>query len=144
MSNSLWPLRLQTLLLHSPPGSSVHGVSQARILKWVAISSSRGSFQPRNRTHISCIGRGILYHWATWEPLFSAYQSQILLKPTSQVISCYPGSFGSSRNVFCHPSRKAFTLVPAPQWINIHEPLPGPATALGSLGFIYRGLYLKF
>ena len=37
----------------SPPGSSVHGILQARILKWVAISSSRGSSQPRDRTHVS-------------------------------------------------------------------------------------------
>ena len=39
----------------SPPGSSVHGISQARILEWVAISYSRGSFQPRDRTLLSCI-----------------------------------------------------------------------------------------
>ena len=54
----------------SPPGSSVHGISQARILHWVAISSSRGSYRPRDRTlvsYVSCIGRQILYHWATWE-----------------------------------------------------------------------------
>ena len=37
----------------SPPGSSVHGIFQARILEWVAISSSRGSSQARNWTHIS-------------------------------------------------------------------------------------------
>ena len=41
----------------SPPGSSVHGISQARILECVAISFSRGSSQHRNWTHISCIGR---------------------------------------------------------------------------------------
>ena len=46
----------------SLPGSSVHGILQAKILGWVAISSSRGSSQPRDRTHISCIGRQILYH----------------------------------------------------------------------------------
>ena len=43
----------------------VHGIFQARILEWVAISSSRGSFQSRDQTHISCvscIGRQILYH----------------------------------------------------------------------------------
>ena len=54
----------------SPPGSSVHGIVQARMLEWVAISFSRGSSQPRDWTHISyisCIGRHILYHWATWE-----------------------------------------------------------------------------
>ena len=47
---------------------SVHGISWARILKWVAISSSRGSSQPKDRTRvscISCIGRQILYYWTT-------------------------------------------------------------------------------
>ena len=47
---------------HSLPGSSVHGISQARILEWVAISFSRGSSQPRDWTHISYTDRWILYH----------------------------------------------------------------------------------
>ena len=51
----------------SPPGFSVLGISQARVLEWVAISYSRGSFWPRHQTSISCTGRQILYHWATWE-----------------------------------------------------------------------------
>ena len=46
----------------SLPGSSVHGIFQARILEWVAISSSRGSSQLRDQTHVSCIGRQTLYH----------------------------------------------------------------------------------
>jgi len=44
----------------SPPGSSVHGISQKRVLEWVAISFSNGSSQPRDRTQVpwgSCIGR---------------------------------------------------------------------------------------
>ena len=45
-----------------PPGSSVHGILQARILEWVAILSSTGSFGPRDWIHVSCIGRRILYH----------------------------------------------------------------------------------
>ena len=44
----------------SPPGSSVHGISQARRLEWVAISSTRRSSTTRNRTHIYCAGRQIL------------------------------------------------------------------------------------
>ena len=48
-------------------GSSVYGIFQARILEWFAISFSRGSFQPRDWTHISCTGRWILYHWAMRE-----------------------------------------------------------------------------
>ena len=50
-----------------PPGFSVHRISQARILRWAAISSSRGSSQTRNWTHISCIGRRILYCYTTRE-----------------------------------------------------------------------------
>ena len=38
---------------HSPPDSSVHGILQACILKWVAMPSSRGSSQPSNQTHVS-------------------------------------------------------------------------------------------
>ena len=49
----------------SPPGSSAHGILQARILEWVAISSSGGSPWPRDQTRVSCIGRWILYHWDT-------------------------------------------------------------------------------
>ena len=48
----------------SPPGSSVHEISQARILEWVAIFSFRSSSQLRDQTHISCvscIGWQILY-----------------------------------------------------------------------------------
>ena len=52
----------------SPPGSPLHGISQARILEWVAISSSRGSSRPRDRTHVACIGRQILSHCTAWEP----------------------------------------------------------------------------
>ena len=49
----------------SLPGSSVHGILQAGILKWVAVPSSRGSSRPGDQTHISyvsCIGRWVLYH----------------------------------------------------------------------------------
>ena len=53
----------------SPPGSSVFGISQPRILEWLAISFSRGSSQPRDWTHISCIDRWILYHSATRKTL---------------------------------------------------------------------------
>ena len=58
-----------TIWTVAPPDSSVHGILQAIILEWVVISSSRGSSQTRDRTCISCIGRRILYHWATWKAL---------------------------------------------------------------------------
>ena len=50
-----------------PWGSSAHGISQPRILEWVAISFSRRSSKPRDQTHVSCLGRWILYPCATWE-----------------------------------------------------------------------------
>ena len=57
----------------SPPGSSVCGISQARILEWVTTSSRRSSW-PRDQTcnsYVSSIGRQVLYHFfttsATWE-----------------------------------------------------------------------------
>ena len=58
--NSLWLPGLYPFRLF------VYGTFQARILEGVAISSSRGSSQPRDGTHISCIDRVILYYWATW------------------------------------------------------------------------------
>ena len=67
----------------SPPGSSVHRISQARILEWAAISSSRGSSQTRDRTRISCITwntRHILYHCTTWEvpPILHEIKKEII------------------------------------------------------------------
>ena len=59
---------------YSLPDSSVRGISQTRIVEWGAISFSRESSWPRNRTHVfcvSCIGRITLYHWTTWEALKS-------------------------------------------------------------------------
>ena len=59
-------LTLCNTLDSSPPGSSVHGILQARILEWVAMPSSRGSSQLGDRTCVclivSCTGRPVLYH----------------------------------------------------------------------------------
>ena len=51
MSESFWGLMDCSL-----PGSPVHGISQARIWEWIAISFSKGSSQPRDGTHIFCTG----------------------------------------------------------------------------------------
>ena len=51
----------------SPPGSSVLGIFQARILKWVAIPFSKGFLQPRDRTQVSCIAGRYFTPWATRE-----------------------------------------------------------------------------
>ena len=51
----------------SLPGSSVHGVFQARTLEWVVMPSSRESSQPRGRTQVSCIAGRLFTIWATRE-----------------------------------------------------------------------------
>ena len=52
------------------PGSSVHGILQARILEWVAFPFSKGSSQPRDRTCVSCIVRQILYCLSHQSPYY--------------------------------------------------------------------------
>ena len=51
----------------SPPGSSVHGIIQARILEWVAVFYSRAPSSPRDQTWVSCIAGGFFTIWATRE-----------------------------------------------------------------------------
>ena len=62
----------------SPTGSSVHRISQARILEWVAISFSRGSSWPKNWTWVSCIAGRFFTIWATREALLRAYEISYL------------------------------------------------------------------
>ena len=50
-------------------GSSIHGILQTRIMEWVAISFSRGSFWPRDRTWVSCIAGRFFMDWAVREAL---------------------------------------------------------------------------
>ena len=66
----------------SPPGSSVHGILQARILEWVAIPLSRESSQPRNQTQVSYIA-GVFTVWATEKPVWCDRQ-QFVPNDTSQ------------------------------------------------------------
>ena len=66
---------------YSPPGSSVHGILQARILEWVAISFSRGSSWPRVRTQVSRIAGRRFNLWAKPTGLAS---------PVAQMVKCLP------------------------------------------------------
>ena len=60
----------------SPPGSSVHGILQARILEWVAISFSRASSWPRDRTQVSCITGRCFNLWTTREAQYHIINKQ--------------------------------------------------------------------
>jgi len=83
--NPLWP---PWTITHQPPLSV--GLSQARILQWVAISSSMGSSWLRDQTHISgisCTGRWIPYLWTTWEALHKDTSNIELKAPSSKISS---------------------------------------------------------
>ena len=79
----------------SLPGSSVHGIFQARVLEWVAISFSRGSSWPRDWTRISCIAGRRFTVWATrahrrQQTIFIHLFSVVLGLPCcAQTFSCY-------------------------------------------------------
>ena len=64
----------------SLPGSSVHGIFQARVLEWVAISFSRGSSQPRDQTQVSSIADRYFTVWATREAQNSLRNIELVLK----------------------------------------------------------------
>ena len=87
----------------SPPGSSVHGIFQARILEWAVISFSRGSSRPRDQTCISCDGRGILSHCVTWEAQRTAHPIRPV-RPVFVLRNNWDGCIGpsSARSVWIH------------------------------------------
>ena len=55
----------------NPPGFSIHGIFQARILEWIAVAFSMGSFGPRDQTRVFRIDRHVLYHRATSKTLYT-------------------------------------------------------------------------
>ena len=61
---------------YSPPGSSSHGIFQARRLERVAISFFRGSSQPRDQTRVSSIAESFLTNWAIGEETDRGYTFQ--------------------------------------------------------------------
>ena len=67
--NSLQPMNC------SIPGSSFHGIFQARILEWFAISFSKGSSHPRDWTRVSCLAGRFFTNWATKEALVNQLYS---------------------------------------------------------------------
>ena len=73
---------LCNLMDYSLPGFSVHGIFQARVLEWVAISFSRWSSRPRNQTQVSCTARRCFTLWATREALLVAQFCPTLWDPT--------------------------------------------------------------
>ena len=97
----------------SLPGSSIHSIFQTRVLEWVAISFSRGSSQPRDRTQVSCITGRCFTLWATREslvtPLPEADCLSLLLQGSLNRIKSYSFTLERKGELF-------------PAWKNILEP----------------------
>ena len=93
------------------------GIPQARILEWVAISFSRGSFRPRNWTYfscISCIGRWILYHWATYIPINNYFKCK-WMKSSNQDMQWLTG-YKNKTYTYAAYKRISSDLKPQTDW----------------------------
>ena len=103
----------------NPPGSFVHGISQARILEWVSFSYSRGSSQLRDQTLVSCIAGRFFTIWATREALLRVLVSLFSHSVVSNSLRHYelqharppcpsptPGVYSNScpLSQWCHPA----------------------------------------
>jgi len=85
----------------SPPNSSVHGLFPIWMLDWIAMSFSRESSRPRDQTRvfcISCTGRWILYHWATWKThvCLCVYICSLIIRNLLQNLHVTMISFGAA------------------------------------------------
>ena len=118
----------------SPPGSSVHGISQAKLLEWVAISSSRGSFQPRDWTPVSCTGRQILYWhsvqslsrvWLFATPWITACQASLSITNSRSLLKLVPmeAVMPSSHLVLCRPLLLLPVILPSIRIFSSESPL---------------------
>ena len=95
----------------SSPVSSLHAILQARILEYVAISSSWGSSQPRDWTHVSCgscLSRQILYHWATWKALLGHIDVKLLRVTSLSILRRLCSS--ECRKIWWDPWEKLYTV----------------------------------
>ena len=96
---------------YSPPGSSVHGILQARILEQVAMPFSRRSSQPRDRTQVSCIAGGFFTDWATreaqWQRLACCKNNYVTL----------PRSNGNYLEIVCSSGYQLLICFSTDRWI---------------------------
>ena len=122
----------------SPLGSSGHGILQARILEWIDISFSRGSSQPRDWTHISCIADRWFYHLCSIKTLSRTPSTMLnrsgksrhpclfpvlgernfLFSPLSMILACFFFCFSVFLN---HMIFIKFRKVPSTSGMSIHN-----------------------
>ena len=126
----------------SPTGSPIHGISQARILEWVALSFSRGSSWPRNRTHISCTAGEFFITESLGKPLtlfflvlpLYCYQP-ISLHPRAHMLShVIPWTSARQTPLSMDFSRQEY-------WSGLPFPSPGPYSLLRPISIILSFLW---
>ena len=141
LSDSLWPHD------YSLPGSSIHGILQARILEWVVILFSRRSSWPRERSQIFCSAGRFFTAWDTKEALFEkvAYWSEKAMAPHSSTLAWKipwteePGGLQSMRSLGVdHDWASSLSLFTFMHWRRKWQPtpvfLPGESQGQRSLG----------
>ena len=96
-----WCLTLCNPIDHSLPGYSTHGILQTRILEWVAISFSKGSPWPRDRTRVSCIASRLFTIWTTREAPYHPWNSREVSKQKIQMGDRLRVNFGHNRKEYC-------------------------------------------
>ena len=116
-----------------PPGSSIHGILQARILEWVDISFSRGSSRPRDWSRDSCISGRRFNFWATRELPLAIHKSWLrkmhflllhtYLLPSHAVVLCL---IAQSCPPLCDP------MDWSPPGSTVHRDSPGKTTGVCS------------
>ena len=93
----------------SPPGSSVHGILQARVLEWVAMPFSRGAPQPRHRTWVSCFAGRLFANWTTREAQCCSSKGRNLI-PKSAVLINIESYSPSCLNALFSATRRSFSI----------------------------------
>ena len=122
----------------SPPGSSIHGIRQARILEWVSMPSSRWSLQPRSQTCVSCIaGR-----FFTTEPLVKP-PYDLVVQPLNPVWLCDPMDCRRQDSLSTHHYLPEFAQSHV-HWVGdvtqLSYPLSSPSPSVFSLSQ-HQGLF---
>ena len=107
----------------SPPGSSVHGISQARILEWVAISSFRGFSWSRNQIQVSCIAGVFSTSWATRQAPLLSWTYHLIPHIQSDLF---------------------FTVLPEWDTANIYQEKKGKESKLNDLNQQFQGFVCVF
>ena len=123
---------------YSPPGSSVQGILQARVLEWVANSFSRGSSQLRDRTYISCIAGRFVTVWATRKtPQFSdILKIQLLMGRKLWHTDTPP----PTRRLFASPRSSVHPPAPPPaEWVARRQPFAGERVSGAHLNTLNLG-----